>query len=136
MKFIIDTNIIFSGIYNLDSNAGKVLFLATEEKIELLAPEFVKEELIGILGKKLRFSKGEINEIISSLPIKWIEQEIYEDEMKPAENLIVHKKDAPVLACALSMGIDIISGDKHFYKIKTKKIKVWKLKKVVERMKR
>lgn len=135
MKFVVDINIIFSGIYNLDSKAGKVLLLAAEDKIELLSPEFVKDELIEILGKKLKFSINEINEIISSLPIKWIEQELYEDEIKAAQNLIAHKKDAPVLACALSFGIDIISGDRHFTKIKTKKIKVWKLKKVVERMK-
>lgn len=136
MKFVIDTNIIFSGIYNLKSNAGLVLLLATEDKIDLLSSDFVKNELKRILKEKLLFSKNEIDEIITSLPITWIEDDIYKEQIKSAEKLISHKKDIPILACALTLGIDIISGDKHFEKIKTKKIKVWKLKKAVERIKR
>lgn len=136
MKFIIDTNIIFSGIYNLESNAGMILLLATEGKIELLSPDFVKNELITILKDKLIFSENEIDEIISSLPIIWIENDIYKEHIKSAGKLISHKKDIPILACALALEIDIISGDKHFQKVKTKMIKIWKLKKAIEKIKR
>jgi predicted nucleic acid-binding protein len=45
MKFVLDTNIIFSGVYNLDSNAGRILLLATEGKIEIISPEYVKNEM-------------------------------------------------------------------------------------------
>ena len=135
MKFILDTNIPFSGIYDLNSKAGKILLLATERKVELLASDHVKDELTVILGKKLRFSVPEVNEIISSLPVKWIERELYSDSEANASSLISHKRDVPVLACALSLGVDIISGDKHFQKVKTKKIKIWKLKKAIEKLK-
>ena len=121
MKFILDTNIIFSGVYNLDSNAGKILLLAAEGRIEIISPEYVKNELILILEKKLKFSKNEIDEIISSLTITWIEEELYIEKMEQANRIISHKRDVPILACALSLGSDIISGDKHFQKIKTKK---------------
>ena len=57
---------------------------------------------------------------------------MYNEELKHAAKLIAHEKDVPILACALSLNTDIISGDKHFHKIKTRKIKVWKLKKAVE----
>ena len=135
MKFVLDTNIIFSGVYNLDSNAGKILLLATEGKIEIISPDHVKNELIEILEKKLRFSRDEVDEIISSLPINWIEEEIFIDEIERAGRMISHKRDVPVLACALSLGADIISGDKHFQKIKTRKIKIWKLKKALDEFK-
>jgi len=135
MKFILDTNIIFSGIYDLDSNAGKILLLAAEGRIDLISPEYVKNELGRILEKKLKFQEDEIEEIISSLPIEWIEEELYNEKLKQAANLIAHEKDVPILACALSLNTDIISGDKHFHKMKTKKIKVWKLKKAIEEFK-
>lgn len=135
MKFIVDTNIIFSGIYDLESNAGKVLLLATEEKIELFSPEYVKQELIQILQKKLKFTVIEVFDIILALPMKWIEAEIFEDGVELAAGLISHKKDIPVLACALALGIDILSGDKHFQNIKIKKIKIWKLREAVETIK-
>ena len=132
MKYILDTNILFSGIYDLDSNAGIILLLAAEEKVELLSPQHVKDELSQILAKKLKFSNNEIAEIITSLPIQWIESEIYEENIEMADKLILHKKDVPILACALSLGVDIITGDKHFRDIKTKNIKVWKLKEAIE----
>ena len=132
MRFLLDTNIIFSGVYNLDSNAGKLLLLAAEGRIELISLEYVKNELIRILDKRLRFKENEIEEIILSLPIEWIEEEIYSENVVEASKLISHERDIPILACALSLNSDIVSGDKHFHKIKTKKIKVWKLKKAVE----
>ena len=135
MKFVLDTNILFSGVYDLDSNAGRILLLATEGKIEIISPEYVKNELIRILERKLKFSRNEIDELISSFTIIWIEEEIYNDKMEQASKMISHKREVPILACALSLGVDIISGDKHFQKIKTKKIKVWKLKKAVDKFK-
>ncbi len=135
MKFVLDTNILFSGVYDLDSNAGRILLLATEGKIEIISPEYVKNELIRILERKLKFSMNEIDELISSFTIIWIEEEIYKEKMEQASKMISHKRDVPILACALSLGVDIISGDKHFQKIKTKKIKLWKLKKAVDKFK-
>ena len=132
MKFVIDTNIIFSGIYDLESNAGKILLLAAEEKIELFSPEYVKQELVKILQIKLKFTEQEVSDIILALPIKWIEIEIFENELARAKESISHEDDVPVLACALALGIDILSGDKHFKDIKIKDIKVWKLRKAVD----
>ncbi len=131
MRFIIDTNIIFSGIYNLDSNAGKFLMLAIEEEVELIAPEYVQIELMRILKSKLKFNKDEIFEIISALPIEWIEEELYSNQIKQANKLISDEKDVPILACALALGMDIITGDKHIHQMKTKKVKVWELKKAL-----
>ena len=80
-------------------------------------PEHVKEELIQVLQKKLKFTVIEVFDIILALPIKWIEAEIFEDEVELAAGLISHKKDIPILACALALGIDVLSGDKHFQNI-------------------
>jgi len=51
VRVVIDTNVIFSALYNLKSNAGRLLLLAIEDKIELLSPNYVKEELTDVSGK-------------------------------------------------------------------------------------
>jgi len=132
MRYILDTNIIFSGIYNIDSNAGKILLLGIEEKIEILSPYHVKMELEKNLLEKLQFSDSEMDEIISSLFINWIEDEIYRDYLETASKMISDEKDVPVLACALALECDIISGDKHFHDVVTDKIKIWRLKQAIE----
>jgi len=132
MRYLLDTNIIFSGVYDIDSNAGKILLFGIEERIELLAPDYVRNELITILRKKLLFSDSEIEEIISSLFIEWIDDEIYGDYIEKASKIISDSKDVPILACALAMECDIISGDKHFHDLETDEIRIWRLKQVID----
>ena len=132
MRYIVDTNVIFSAIYKLESNAGKLLFMAIEGKVELYAPEYVKRELTGKLQIKLRFSDEEVHTIVTALPIKWIEDEIYRHMIEKANSMISDKKDVPILACALATGMDIITGDKDFHRLKYGQVAIWKLRDAVE----
>ena len=55
-----------------------------------------------------------------------------EDYLDAAKKMIVDKKDIPILACALALGLDIISGDKHFLNIDTDEINIRRLRKVMD----
>ena len=128
MKYILDTNIIFSALYNLNSNAGDLLVLAAYNKINLYAPEFTKEELIRILKEKLQYSTKEISDSIAALPVTWIEKDLYSMNLERAKEFIDHNTDLPVVACSLTLNFEIVSGDKDFHPLKKEGIKVWKLK--------
>ena len=127
MKLVIDTNIIFSALYNLDSPAGKLLVMAIEEKVELVSPIQVKEEFLRALKDKLGYTDKEIKETVLALPVTWIEEEIFIDAMEEARLAISHEKDAPVIACAITLKYDVLSGDRHFHPLIKPVVKTWKL---------
>ena len=126
MKLVIDTNIIFSTLYNPHSKAGEIILFAIEGKIELYAPESVKSELTKILEKKLDYEKEEIEETVISLPITWIEKGIYEEYKEEFD--LKDENDRSVAACCLILNCALLTGDKDFDNVK--KIKVVKLGKV------
>ncbi len=111
-KAIIDTNVIFSALYKPKSTSGMIIFLAIEGIVNLIAPISVREEILRKLKEKLEFSSEEAQFIVSSLPIDWIEKEIYEDLLTKAKNMIRDESDAPIIALYLATRYPIITGDK------------------------
>lgn len=128
MRFVVDTNVIFSALYNLTSPAGKLLIMAVEKKADLVSPVHVREELVKALREKLEYTRDEVKETIAALPIDWIEEDIYNHAMEEAREAISHEEDAPVVACAMALKCDVISGDRHFHPLKKPVIKTWRLK--------
>ena len=133
MKLIIDTNIIFSALYEPDSTAGDLMDRAIDGEIQLFAPQRVWEELIQILSEKLDYGDEYLMELYQGLPVKWIEEDIYGPEIKRAEKYIDNKKDAPILACAITTGFDIITRDRHFKALKGLDIETLSLKYIIKR---
>ena len=111
MIAIIDTNIIFSALYKPDSNPGLILLLAILDRIELVAPLAVRREIREKLVGKLRFGDQEALYIISALPIRWVEDEIVQDLIPRAQNIIADRDDAPIVALQILTGYPIITGD-------------------------
>ncbi|MHA1651769.1 MAG: PIN domain-containing protein [Candidatus Helarchaeota archaeon] len=130
-KFIIDTNIIFSALYAPESNAGKVIERAIENKIELYAPESVKEELRRNLRNKLAMDKDEIDLTIRALPIKWLDEELYSNFINKALKRI-SSKDASILAAHYLTRFPIITGDKEFWELEG--IQVLTLKNIIDEL--
>ena len=135
MKLVVDTNVIFSALYDPDSSAGKLILKALEGEMELSAPESVKDELERNLMKKLHYTRMEVNEVLAALPVRWIEEEIYSPAVGLCRKYLTHKKDIPVLASAIVLEREIVSGDRHLLSIKPKLVKVWKLKEIIEALK-
>ncbi|MFQ6137087.1 MAG: PIN domain-containing protein [Candidatus Hydrothermarchaeales archaeon] len=128
---VVDTNIIFSALYDLRSRAGRLLFFAIEGRVDLVASEYIKGELERNLREKLDYTDEEFKETVNALPIKWIEDERYSKEIDKAAELITHKRDIPILALALHMRCGVASGDEHFLKVKYKDFKSWRLKDLI-----
>ncbi|MHA1267563.1 MAG: PIN domain-containing protein [Candidatus Helarchaeota archaeon] len=115
-KYIVDTNILFSALYAPDSLAGKIIDLAIEQKIELFAPEEVKEELTRNLKNKLDYTETELILTLESLPINWLNKKLYTNFLKRAQQKI-SSKDAHILAAHYFTKLPILTGDKEFFKL-------------------
>ncbi|MFA5772326.1 MAG: PIN domain-containing protein [Thermoplasmata archaeon] len=134
MNIVVDTNILFSALYDPDSNAGLLIMAAIDGVIDLYAPDTVKEEITRTVKNKLSYTEEEAEELITSLPVKWIESEAYASSMPYAKTQLSHENDVPILACALMLGYDIVSGDKHLLNIKPEIVKVWALCELVKKL--
>ena len=133
---VVDTNIIFSALYDLRSRAGRLLFFAIEGRINLIASEYIKRELERNLKEKLGYTDEEFKKTVNALPISWIEDERCSKEIDEAAKLIKHKRDIPILALALHMGCGVVSGDEHFLKVKYEGFKSWKLTDLIATLER
>lgn len=116
-KYIVDTNILFSALYSPDSIAGKIIDLAIEKKIELFAPEEVKEKLSRNLKNKLGYSEKELKFTLETLPVNWLSNKLYANFYEKAKQKI-SLKDAPILAAHFFTKLPIITGDKEFFELK------------------
>ena len=103
MRVVIDTNVIVSAIYKPDSPPGRVLDAGILGGVQLCAPESVREELRRVLGTVLSFSADEVEETVLFLPVEWIEEGMFADELATARRLLRDPTDAPVLACAMAL---------------------------------
>lgn len=112
LKVVIDTNVIFMALYNPDRKAAKVIELANKDKLRLFSPESVKVELSNVLKRELDFSDEQVDFIIKSLPITWVEKQIYEKALNKTK--VKHKPDKPIEALSLILDCEILSADKHF----------------------
>ena len=117
MLAVIDANIIFSAMLA----EGKLLqiFLLNNvfNKYEFIAPEYIFLELGRRLDKLLRYSKlskDELARVFEFLKqeIEFIPLNTFKHKVDDASGLVVHMKDIPYMALALSFGCPIISGDK------------------------
>ena len=118
IKLVIDTNIIYMSLYNPNNKAGEVINKALENKITLYSPDSVKEELKKVLKRELKLSDDEIKQIIESLPINWIEKEIYLPAINQTK--VKHKPDKPIEALAIILNCRILTADTDFNNIKQK----------------
>ena len=125
MRVVIDTNVIVSAIYKPDSPPGRVLDAGILGVVQLCAPESVREELRRVLGTVLSFSADEVEETVLFLPVEWIEEGLFAGELATARRLLRDPTDAPVLACAMALDCDIVSGDRDLQVVRAKGVRVW-----------
>lgn len=126
MRVVIDTNVIFSALYDPASVPGHVIELALEEEIELLAPEPVKEELGRVLREKLGYTDDQWRGTLAALPIDWVEEPVYEQFLPEAREAIRDRDDAAVVALAILLGTGVVSGDGAFHPLEEPVIETWR----------
>jgi predicted nucleic acid-binding protein len=128
MRLVVDANILYSALYDMDSTAGRLLFLAIDGGVELFSTDHIREEMRRILVAKLGYSRGEVEGLISSLPVDWLERGIYQDELDGAKKVLSDEYDASLLAGASVLGCDVVSGDKEVLAGRFRRVKVRRLR--------
>ena len=118
MKIIVDANIVFSAILNNKGKIGEIL-INSENKLEFIAPHFLKIEIDKHLSKLCKISgltEFQVNELILIVykNIKFITEEVvyiafWEDAYKLTND--VDPNDTPYIAYALHFNCLIWSGD-------------------------
>jgi|TARA_B100001971_G_C18069644_1_gene472386 predicted nucleic acid-binding protein len=112
IKIVADTNFLFMSIYDEYGKAGKIVKAAVDRKIILFAPISVRKELIVVLKRKYNWNDNEIESEMESLPVKWIDEELYNSLL--SLTTVKHKPDKPVEAVAILLNCKILSADTDF----------------------
>lgn len=125
-RVVVDTNIYFQALYNRESKQMRLMELADFKRVEIYSPSFVKEEAWIVLGRE---NLGEHAKELEEFYVNWIPFESYKGLMPQAKNLISHKPDEHVVACALYLNCGILSANTRHFDTKRlrKKIKLWAL---------
>ena len=127
ISIIIDTNIIFSALYNKEGLERAIINLVLGDAgIQLFAPDMYKAEVSRNLEKKLDYDKEMIDENLSYFDIIEVPHKEYKAKISQARKLIVHQDDLPYIASALLLNSPIWSGnEKHFKHLEHSKEIIW-----------
>jgi predicted nucleic acid-binding protein len=127
IPIVIDTNILFSGLYNVEGLERKILDITLEnQKIRLFAPDIFWEEITIVLKEKLGFEKSEFIRLIKTFEIIKVTFDQYKEKFEEARNLITHESDIPFIAVGLYLNAPIWSGNtQHFKSLEKSKKIIW-----------
>jgi predicted nucleic acid-binding protein len=123
VKIIVDTNIVFSGVLNTESNIGRIL-IDSKNYIEFYSINFLKTELFKHRRKLLNLtavSEEELDELINLITNKiyFIDEEIISpNQIQEASELIYNTdpSDIPFLALTMYLKGKLWTGDKVLIK--------------------
>ncbi|MEK6926606.1 MAG: PIN domain-containing protein [Nanoarchaeota archaeon] len=124
MKFVVDTNIILSALIK-DSLSREIL---TNFKFDFFTSSFALSEITKYreyVCKKASLTEEQFNSILKKIfeYIEVVNSDSYHNSIAEASVLIEDTKDIPFLACAIFLGANILSEDRHFNK--QSKVKVF-----------
>jgi predicted nucleic acid-binding protein len=123
VKIIIDANIVFSGILNLNSKIGD-LIINSQQFFDFIAPEFLQKEIRAKYNKLCALTGLEITEImyledflysqITFVPEKNVAEANWDFAIDITKD--IDTDDAPYVAYAAEFDCKLWSGDKKLIK--------------------
>jgi len=117
IPIVIDTNILFSALYNMNGIERKILnIIIKSQEIQLFAPDIFWEEIIRNLQSKLDYKAEDIDNLISKFDIIEVPFEKYKEKILEAKKLISHENDTPFIAVCLLINAPIWSGNENHFK--------------------
>jgi predicted nucleic acid-binding protein len=119
LKVVVDTNIVFSAILNIDSRIGRIL-LFSGKLYGFYSCEFLKYEIAKHKSKIIKitnYSEDEYAKIefLVTRNIHFINDQLIEENLlRDAKSLLenIDKDDAPFLALANQLNAKLWTGDK------------------------
>jgi len=132
VKLVVDANVLYSAFLR-DGLTRRILF---NRDLELYAPSFLLDEFFKYfaeLCQRSRESPDELKQMVSRFlrRIKFLELEELEPYRTPSEHLIADEKDQVYIACALAVGADIWTRDRHY---RQPRIRVWSTQALAEEL--
>ncbi|MBI5226143.1 PIN domain-containing protein [Candidatus Micrarchaeota archaeon] len=123
MLLVVDANVLYSAFLR-DGLTRKVLF---NRDLQLYAPTFLLDEFFKYFAEfcqRSRESPDEMKQMVGRIfrRIKFVELDELDPYYSAAGHLIVDEKDRVYAACALAVGADLWSADRHF---RQPRIRVW-----------
>lgn len=117
MKFVIDTNVLFSAMVK-KSITRKIIL---SDAFELYVPEYLFEEINkhkDLILKKAKISNRDFIALLTLFQkhVRIFRKEVYKDKIPLAEEVMkeIDITDSPFLALALVLNCSIWSNDGHF----------------------
>lgn len=122
--YIIDSNVIFSAILNIESGIGQFILKTKENNIVLYAPSYLKIEIEQHFQKIINRSKLTKEEIRLSLEIVYSRISFISDSLIPFEEYVkamrlvrdIDPDDVTFVALANYMSKVLWTGDSKLYK--------------------
>lgn len=121
-RAILDTNVIYSALHNPAGVCGRIVLLGTTPSVELYSIDLAREELRINLERNMDLSRGEVEFVISSLPVSWIPREVYSHNLKRAVKIVGIPQDAAFVAASFATGIPLVTGDKHLRTLRVRRL--------------
>jgi|SRR3989344_50751 len=114
MRAVLDTNVLISAFANLDGTPGKIYRAWTEAVFELVISEYILDEFRQVAVSKLKFSYGEVTEVLNLF-----HQIAILIEPVNVTTPGVDANDLPIFGTAVAGGASVIvTGDKKVLKVK------------------
>jgi len=118
MKILVDTNVLISSLVYPGSKPARALLHASRHA-QLILTDYNIAELRRITQQKFPSRHADVDVFLAELSF-----ELVPAPLSP-QKLIADPKDAPILNAAIVAEVDIIiSGDKHFLELESKRPKV------------
>ena len=122
--YIIDSNVIFSAILNINSGIGQFILKTKEKNITLYAPSYLKVEIERHFDKIISRSKLSEEEVRLSLGLIYSRLSFISDSLIPFEEYVkamrlvrdIDPDDVTFLALANYMDKVLWTGDSKLYK--------------------
>ena len=119
MEVVLDSNVLFRTLIS----GGKILELFFNIKLEISAPEKLKEEFVknrSELLKKSKLSESDFLELVTLIfsRINWVPREEFASSFSKAKRLLgEHEKDEDFVALCLMKEIKLWTYEKLLFKI-------------------
>jgi predicted nucleic acid-binding protein len=132
LKLVIDANILFSAIIK----DGITRRLILDDRLQLFSPDFILDEYkkhFQLLVKKSGLNEIDVHRlsIILLSKVKLIDFSELVHYKDASRHLTIDPDDEPYIACALAIGADIWSRDKH---LKQPRVKCWSTEELVKKL--
>lgn len=125
MRVAIDSNVIVSAFYDPDSVPGRIIDAGITGRLALCAPVSVRAEVVRVMQRVMEWTPAVASAALQAVRVDWIEEGVFAPYLERAAALLRDPSDAPVLALAMAIQCDIISGDRDLQVVKCKGLRVW-----------